>query len=52
MRLHECTTESSNREKAVSDAMVDLQIKENKVKLTLFLKKMKMSKIYVVWRAW
>jgi len=28
------------------------KIKENKVKLTLFLKKMKMSKIYVVWRAW
>ena len=28
------------------------KIKENKVKLTLFLKKMKLSKIYVVWRAW
>merc|ERR1711998_416399 len=28
------------------------KIKENKVKLTLFLKKMKMSKIYIVWRAW
>merc|ERR1712216_362602 len=28
------------------------KIKENKVKLTLFLKKMKMAKVYVVWRAW
>jgi len=28
------------------------KVKENKVKLTLFLKKMKLSKIYVVWRAW
>jgi predicted nucleic acid-binding Zn-ribbon protein len=28
------------------------KIKENKVKLTLFLKKMRMSKVYVVWRAW
>jgi len=28
------------------------KIKENKVKLTLFLKKMKLSKIYIVWRAW
>lgn len=27
-------------------------MKENKVKLTLFLKKMKLSKIYIVWRAW
>merc|ERR1711998_128973 len=28
------------------------KIKENKVKLTLFLKKMKLSKLYIVWRAW
>merc|ERR1711998_416054 len=28
------------------------KIKENKVKLTLFLKKMKLSKVYIVWRAW
>merc|ERR1712159_394513 len=28
------------------------KIKENKVKLTLFPKKMKMAKVYVVWRAW
>merc|ERR1712216_777612 len=28
------------------------KVKENKVKLTLFLKKMKMAKIYTVWRAW
>lgn len=28
------------------------KIKENKVKLTLFLKKMKLSKIYIVWRTW
>merc|ERR1711998_48665 len=28
------------------------KIKENKVKLTLFPKKMKLSKLYVVWRAW
>merc|ERR1719498_823302 len=28
------------------------KIKENKVKLTLFLKKMKNSKMYVVWRGW
>jgi hypothetical protein len=28
------------------------KIKENKVKLTLFLKKMKNSKLYTVWRAW
>merc|ERR1711998_675378 len=28
------------------------KIKENKVKLTLFLKKMKLSKMYVVWRGW
>merc|ERR1711998_485105 len=27
------------------------KIKENKVKLTLFLKKMKLSKVYIVWRA-
>merc|ERR1711990_778731 len=27
-------------------------IKENKVKLTLFLKKMKNAKLYVVWRGW
>jgi len=28
------------------------KIKENKVKLTLFLKKMKNAKLYTVWRAW
>merc|ERR1712216_111955 len=28
------------------------KIKENKVKLTLFLKKMKNAKLFVVWRAW
>merc|ERR1711998_112151 len=28
------------------------KIKENKVKLTLFLKKMKNAKMYVVWRGW
>jgi len=28
------------------------KIKENKVKLTLFLKKMKNAKLYVVWRGW
>merc|ERR1712216_730580 len=28
------------------------KIKENKVKLTLFLKKMKNSKLYVIWRGW
>jgi len=28
------------------------KVKENKVKLTLFLKKMKLSKVYIVWRAW
>merc|ERR1719453_1200678 len=28
------------------------KVKENKVKLTLFLKKMKNAKLYVVWRGW
>merc|ERR1712216_222938 len=28
------------------------RVKENRVKLTLFLKKMKNSKLYVIWRGW